>query len=527
MSNLSFPYTISQPLTNIFIAESLIFEKIRLGFIVNSNNVVFEGNNKTITISNLPGYGDYDTLDKTNINGDIYPDVVSKTTIELHQPHKFYKLGHSTDTAEIRYDDFITASGSSDYVLEQYHINQSQKDNGVVTSLRSFQIVYGNNLDLCTVAEYEINAVLDLPTSINYDDTQIANLIDKKHYYEFASNHIKNINEGLLGDELVLDISGGSIAVEDLVIGNEYQAYHIEGLPQTDDYDILDAYYINGDSLPSGSFLTSSICVSIATQPTYANDMTSITFENGSNIVVGGQTRLLTYNSTTNEIRFIRASELDTTYSIFNNSGSIGLNNVINVDIVIFDEEQSVYSPSMDPVDNFILESGNFVSFFITHNLGSCFPAGTQVTMADGTTKNIEDVVEGDIVLSYNETTKEKEPKKVIGLNNPVHNDMVKYTLSNGKTIISTFDHPYYTNLLQLASFAPQLTNARYELDTNVIKIKKGDVLYSLPNENEIGLHAVAVQTIEPQPLADVQTYIITVEDNHNFFANEILVHNK
>ena len=101
------------------------------------------------------------------------------------------------------------------------------------------------------------------------------------------------------------------------------------------------------------------------------------------------------------------------------------------------------------------------------------------------------------------------------------------YTLSNGKTITSTFDHPYYTNLLQLASFAPQLTNAKYELDTNVIKIKKGDVLYTLPEENEIGLHAVAVQSIEPQPLADTQTYIITVEDNHNFFANNILVHNK
>ena len=93
-------------------------------------------------------------------------------------------------------------------------------------------------------------------------------------------------------------------------------------LENVSEVHILDAYYINGDSLPSGSFLTSSICVSIATQPTYANDMTSITFENGSNIVVGGQTRLLTYNSTTNEIRFIRASELDTTYSIFNNSGS-------------------------------------------------------------------------------------------------------------------------------------------------------------------------------------------------------------
>ena len=36
-----------------------------------------------------------------------------------------------------------------------------------------------------------------------------------------------------------------------------------------------------------------------------------------------------------------------------------------------------------------------------------------------------------------------------------------------------------------------------------------------------------AIREIEVMPTEDVQTYIITVEDNHNFYANNILVHNK
>ena len=36
-----------------------------------------------------------------------------------------------------------------------------------------------------------------------------------------------------------------------------------------------------------------------------------------------------------------------------------------------------------------------------------------------------------------------------------------------------------------------------------------------------------AIKEIEVLPYESIQTYIIEVEDNHNFFANNILVHNK
>jgi hypothetical protein len=467
-------------------------------------------------------YGDYNTLDTDIFNGSNLPDVVTKTSIELHQAHKFRKIGRSDLTNSERYESFINEVGASDIIIEQYHIDQTQKDNNQVTSIRSFEIVYGSNLDLCNVAQYEINAVFQLPTTVESDDTKIDNILASKHYYEFASNHIKNINEGLLDDELVVDINSNSVAIGDLVIGNEYQAYHIEGLPNTDDYDVLDQYYIQGGTLPSGSYLTSSVCVSVASIQTYANDMTEINFANGSRIVVGGQTRLLVYSPETDKTQFIRASELDNTYSIFNNQGQDELNDITSINILIFDEQQLVYTPSMEPVDNFILQSGDLISFFITHNLGSCFVAGTKILMGDNTEKNIEDVVEGDIVISFNETTLENEPKEVIGLKQPVHSTMVKYHFGNGGDVSCTYDHPIYVGGYDIASITPAVTNDRYDIPGKTTRqIVVGDTIY-LSNGS-----TSTIDEIEDLPMLDYQTYLITVADNHNFYANGILVHNK
>jgi intein/homing endonuclease len=147
--------------------------------------------------------------------------------------------------------------------------------------------------------------------------------------------------------------------------------------------------------------------------------------------------------------------------------------------------------------------------------------------MADGSIKNIEEIEIGDEVITLNEETKLNEVKKVINTKSPIHNDLVKYTLSNGIEVTSTFDHPFYVNEMELASYNPTLTNERYQLDVNVIKIEKGDFVYMIPKDNGIGMHKVDIEKIEPQPLLDTQTYIFTVEDNHNFYANGILTHNK
>jgi hypothetical protein len=488
---------------------------------------LFADNNDTGSVTNFyhssSYYGEYNSLDTDIFNGANLPDAVVKTVVEEHTPHKFYKIGHSDSGSTERYTDFINTIVNSDDIIQQYHIPQSQIDRGVVSSIRSFQIVYGGNLDICHIGQYEIDSVLDLPTgSITFDDTKIDNLIDSKHYYEYATNSIKNKNHGLLESERILDVDGNSVEVKDLVIGNAYKSFHIEGAPNTDDYEVLRQWEIDGDEIPSGSFSTSSVLVGKYEDVTYANDITEIVFENGADVYVGGEARLLVYDQTADKVRYVRVADLTTDYQVFGDGDvKVGID---HVNLVIFDEQQPIYMMNMEDVDNFILEDGNFVSFFIVHNLigGSCFPAGTKVISADGTEKNIEDIVEGDAVLSYNETTLKIEPKNVIGLKQPIHNDLVTYHFSDQSTLTCTFDHPIYVNGLELASFRPELTNSRYEIGREIHEIKIGDIVKVGTN----GRHT-AIMKIEVLPPVDVQTYIITVEDNHNFFANNILVHNK
>jgi intein/homing endonuclease len=167
-----------------------------------------------------------------------------------------------------------------------------------------------------------------------------------------------------------------------------------------------------------------------------------------------------------------------------------------------------------------------FAEGILVHNFkyggGSCFVAGTKVTMADGSEKNIEDVVIGDEVLSFNGI--ENESKKVVGVKTPIHDDMVKYVFANQTEIICTYDHPFFVagGNGELASYAPFLTNSRYNIGKDVRQIKVGDLVFVNESKSQ-----TAIKDIVEMDLGDTQTYIFTVEDNHNFYANGILVHNK
>jgi hypothetical protein len=468
-------------------------------------------------------YGQYDTLDKTIFNGDKLPEIVSKPISETHRQHTFFKIGHSTSGSVERYDDFVGTRSSADVILEQYHIPQSQIDAGVVNSTRSFCVVYGSNLDLCYVAEYEIEAVFELPTSsITFDDEVIDNEIETKHYYEFATNTVKNVTHGLLENEEILNANNEPIQVKDLVVGNEFLSYFINGSPNTDDYEVLRQWSYTGNTLPSGSYLTSSVLIGSYTDTTFANDLTEIVFESGDSVVIGGEARMLVNNKETNITSYQRVVDLTTNHAVFSQNETT--NDITELNLVIYDEQQPVYTMNMEDVDNYILSSGNFVSFFVVHNLvgGSCFIAGTKISMGDGTEKNIEDIIEGDEVLSLNEETQQNEVKKVIGLKKPIHDDLVTYHFENGTSLTSTFDHPFYVGDLELASFAPFLTNKRYQIGKEVRQIKVGDVVWLSKDGNKS-----SIKDIIELDAKDTQTYIITVEDNHNFYANNILVHNK
>lgn len=86
-----------------------------------------------------------------------------------------------------------------------------------------------------------------------------------------------------------------------------------------------------------------------------------------------------------------------------------------------------------------------------------CFPAGTKILSQIKQNnkhgilnvignKNIEDIKEGDLVLTYNEKTGNKEYKKVLSLFNRDSKELYTITLSNGNIVKCTEEHPFFVH---------------------------------------------------------------------------------
>lgn len=156
--------------------------------------------------------------------------------------------------------------------------------------------------------------------------------------------------------------------------------------------------------------------------------------------------------------------------------------------------------------------------------INSCFVEGTSITMSDGSLKNIENVVVGDLIMTYNTTSNQTETAVVEEIVSPLHRQLVVFTYANGEQNTNTPDHPYFIKNKGWSSFSPSMTKAKYGLD--VTKINGGDTVLvynpttGLMEETKI----VSSKTI----LEEQQTYNLSrLSKNNNFFANGVLAHNK
>lgn len=147
-----------------------------------------------------------------------------------------------------------------------------------------------------------------------------------------------------------------------------------------------------------------------------------------------------------------------------------------------------------------------------------CFVAGTQIATPDGY-RNIEDIEVGDLVRTYNFSTHVFEYKPVVKTMSPFHDDIVEFQFSNGKSSRHTYDHPYFVVGKGWASFRPDWTYERYHIVT--VDIQEGDTCIDL-----FGCE-VTLDRIKVVDIGTVRTYNFFVKDNHNYFADGILVHNK
>ena len=625
---------------------------------------LFAENNDTASVveyafsSSVQGF-EFNNLPK-DFNTTNIPDVVVKhTSATTTHPISFYKIGKSNESIDDRWAEF-TGSMTDDKLIIKFYEKESETK---VTSVRSFNIIYGTNLDLINVGNYQTEGLFNKPESIEYDDNQIANETNVKHYYELTTNFPKFSNVynwgGIFEEEEILKADGSSVLIGSASIGDEFKSYFVNGAPDTDVVSVFMNWSSSGSEMPSGSYATSSILVNKIEQPLAYNLAFHLTMEDGSDFRASGGVHLLIHDIDLDCIRYEAIAKIDPTkHQLINLTG--GLINISSVVVEILDGDYKTYIVDMETSDTYFLSNGELSVKIVTHNCfpagtkitladgsqkniedllltdklltfneftgektegaignivkkkehllirhktddgnevkstalhkfyvkgkgwihaqdivledvlvnrdgnetlvieketivgevevyhildvkdnhtyyaenllvhnfkyggGSCFVAGTKVTMADGSEKNIEDVVIGDEVLSFNGI--ENESKKVIGLKTPIHDDIVKYVFANQTEVICTYDHPFFVagGDGELASYTPFLTNKRYNIGKEVRQIKVGDLVFVNQSKSQ-----TAIKDIIELDLGEVQTYIFTVEDNHNFYANGILVHNK
>ena len=149
-----------------------------------------------------------------------------------------------------------------------------------------------------------------------------------------------------------------------------------------------------------------------------------------------------------------------------------------------------------------------------------CFDAGSKVLMADGTTKNIEDVEIGDLVMSLNEDTGQFVKQKVTGtIINKKSTDLVYVNLSDGTRIGMRAYHPLLTTE-GWKSLRPNSPDAIRENIEGLTLLEVGDTLVGY-DEN------VTIVSIEQRPeVENYYTYNLSVEGHHNYIVNGIIAHN-
>jgi hypothetical protein len=463
----------------------------------------------------------------------IIPDFITKTKEESHSALKFVNLGGADSSSADRINRFIGnfSNVSETTTIEKYHYYPSDiTDNGKVSGFRKVGIVYGSNIEFVSLGGWRVESFFALPTEsdLTWDvsEDDFLSVYNKKHYFELTSNWLRTtVQDAIHEDSILIQADGNTISAGDAVSGSVLKSMYIHGLPDTDDAEVYRQWSVDGSTLPSGSYVTSSI---VELQSSDLGDNYGVVGEiklaNDQRIYSTITKHFLTYSTGSDEYKFLQQHELNVSdhFLIDADDNKIGI--VSNtVAVLDADETGSFLRLDIEDTDSYFVSSSE--NAFIVHN-APCFAEGTQIAIEAGD-KNIEDVEIGDEVWSFNHTSQERELNRVNQVMQKELEETVRYILSDDTSIVATPDHPFYiVELNGYASYKPADTLADSGLEVSQIEI--GHTLWHIDSQANPE-HIVQNQTITDIQPAETQTVynLDNVEKNNNFFANGFLVHNR
>ena len=337
----------------------------------------YTASNECVPFYHSGSDGEINTL-QYNINDGIIPDITFKPAeAYTNQKIKFMKLGAPDNESTgsefdtTRFLNFINSTSSS-YFYENYLLSSESVDNNIATSLRYYGIVYGSDLETIHLGEMRKPALFTLPTATqcNRSDDWVEQIYGARHHYEFSTSPlIKNIQRGTFETENIIQGDGTTIAVTDIVTGSILKSFDIPTLPT--ESTIASANYLlwstPGNTLPSGSAVTSSTVTQIAGNPMDRFMLAQLDISGSDVVYASPSSPLLVYDSGSDEIKFKLLDYVDTSndYTIGTTGTLIPIEDIKY--IIMSENTGSFYDINVEPVDNYLIGD---VSYFsgIFHN---------------------------------------------------------------------------------------------------------------------------------------------------------------
>jgi len=415
----------------------------------------------------------------------------------------FHKVG--TDVAlgatdQERLANYLATFEPGTALIQPFYNNPSDSKS---KAIRSYSIIYGPTLDLVSLGSFETEALLTKPESIEFNATEIKNIVDKKHYYELATNFVKSVDGGVFEGQEIIKADDTGVVVEDAVIGDVFRSFNITDSPDSDDISVIYQWRHQGSQFPSGSEAVDTSLVNKREYDVVYNFINKITLEDGSNFRLGPNLLILVYDIQEDALRYQAVGTVDPTRFRIPNVNN-ELLTVTSNETEILDGAHKTYVLDMEETDTFFINNGGVGIKLITHN---CFVEGSLVTNGDGEQVKIETLQPGDSVQSA-----KLDGNGGFTLESKPITDILKLKKSltykvhvGGKILEGTGDHPMYVNGDKV----------------KIKDLKAGDKLTNSKGE------LVEITEIEICEKEKHVFNLIGVADNRNFFVEDYLLWNK
>lgn len=485
--------------------------------------LLFESNNSDILPKTFVKYtGDdeeFDNLTTLSDNG-THPNVIIKKILPDFYKTRFPEFLNLNSTESLETNKLGLSSG---LMMQDFQYNQTGLQDGQICDvIRVWILLLQDAETMIDLGGHLTKNPLPLDASvITYTD----DVLDNKWRSMYFSNP-KVITKGVPSDYDVIKIVDGVETITNLYnisVGDVVKSVKLLGLDQNESLEYKNNWSATGSLNDIIEYTTASVVNK--TSIDYAGWLTQITYTSGS---ITGTTTL-----TKNEAIFIQdgidgtfkfKSVIDLTPTDLMVASRDTIASIVTNENVWF--SGSISTLNIEPDDVFV--AGSDLNQINTSTIGAivhnskgcdwcCFDENTMVAM-NGEDKQIKDVQIGDMVYSLNFETSEKELKEVYDKVSPIQTDMVEVKLTNGTINLNTTDHPYYNTLGEMVSYRPDLTKKWHYGDVGQLSV--GDILITFD-----GLTTTVESLTEIN--VETNTHTIYVKDNHNFYANGVLVYDE